>query len=63
MKMVEQNNFGMAFSNGTKSIKITFVNKDDVFKLADIFVSMLLDNNIEFTREVHDGTADTDEAN
>ena len=60
---MEQQNFGMSFSNGNKLIKITLVNQDDVFKLADIFVNMLLDNNIEFTREVHDRTADTDEAN
>lgn len=60
---MEQQNFGMSFSNGNKLIKITLVNKDDVFKLADIFVNMLLDNNIEFTREVNDGTADTNEAN
>ena len=56
----EQKNFGMTFSNGSKSIKITLVNNDDVFKLADIYVNMLLDNNIEFTREVNDRTADTD---
>lgn len=58
-----QQNFGMSFSNGNKLIKITLVNQDDVFKLADIFINMLLDNNIEFTREVNDGTADTNEAN
>ena len=60
---MEQQNFGMSFSNGNKLIKITLVNQDDVFKLADIFVNMLLDNNIEFTREVNDRTADTNEAN
>jgi len=61
--MITEQNFGMTFSNKDKSIKITLVNQDDVFKLADIFVSMLLDNNIEFTRVVNDGATDTDEAN
>ena len=61
--MIMEQNFSIAFCNTEKCIKITLVNKDDVLKLADIFVNTLLDNNIEFTREVHDRTADTDEAN
>ena len=61
--MIMQQNFAITFCSTEKCIKITLVNNDDVFKLADIYVNMLLDNNIEFTREVHDRTADTDEAN
>ena len=40
--------FMIKFSNGDKSVSISLINGNDVFKLAEVFKNMLIENEIEY---------------
>lgn len=52
--------FSVTFQNNGKSVEISLVNNEDVFKLASVFQMILLENGIEFktTTNESDSTSD-----